>query len=176
MTKIKPTNNSEIIKQIIDKNQCIVATGGFFGDEAKGKTVDAFSKYVDVIIRTNGGANAGHTVSNNGKKFVFHLMPSAVMTGKPVYIGENCVIDPISFFDEEVSILIENDIDYSNLVIGNSHVVTPLHIFNDKVRNPNASTGKGITGVHEDIVGKRSSRLEDFLNNDLDKLEKSIIH
>ena len=174
MTKKVELKKLQAIKRFVGKNQVSCVTGAFFGDEAKGKMVDELSKVSDAIARVNSGENAGHTVYHNGQKFVFHLIPSAVMTGKKTFIGENCVMDPINFMKEEVSLLSKNKINYKNLQVGNVFIVHALHKLVDIMRNPNASTGKGMSAVHQDIVGKRAVRLEDFLNKNYTQLEKSI--
>ena len=173
MKKVE-TKKLQAVKNFIGKNQVACVTGAFFGDEAKGKMVDELSKVSDAIARVNSGENAGHTVYYQEKKFVFHLIPSAVMTGKKTFIGENCVMDPINFMKEEVSLLSKNKINYKNLQIGNVFIVHTLHKLVDIMRDPNASTGKGMSAVHQDIVGKRAVRLEDFLNRNYNRLEKSI--
>ena len=172
--KTVETKKLQAIKKFIGKNQVACVTGAFFGDEAKGKMVDELSKVSDAIARVNSGENAGHTVYHDGKKFVFHLIPSAVMTGKKTFIGSNCVMDPINFMKEEVSLLSKNKINYKNLQVGNVFIVHSLHKLVDIMRNPNASTGKGMSAVHQDIVGKRAIRLEDFFNGNFKQLEKSI--
>lgn len=168
------TKKLQAVKNFIGNNQVTCVTGAFFGDEAKGKMVDELSKVSDAIARVNSGENAGHTVYHKSKKFVFHLIPSAIMTGKETFIGENCVMDPINFMKEEVSLLSKNKINYKNLQVGNVFIVHALHKLVDIIHNPNASTGKGMSAVHQDIVGKRAVRLEDFLNKNYTQLEKSI--
>ena len=173
MKKVE-TKKLQAVKNFIGDNQVACVTGAFFGDEAKGKMVDELSKVSDAIARVNSGENAGHTVYYKKKKFIFHLIPSAVMTGKKTFIGENCVMDPINFMKEEVSLLSKNKINYKNLQVGNVFIVHALHKLVDIMRNPNASTGKGMSAVHQDIVGKRAVRLEDFINKNYAQLEKSI--
>jgi adenylosuccinate synthase len=174
MSKKVETRKLQAVKKFIGDNQVACVTGAFFGDEAKGKMVDELSKVSDAIARVNSGENAGHTVYYKNKKYVFHLIPSAVMTGKKTFIGDNCVMDPINFMKEEVSLLTKDKISYKNLQIGNVFIVHALHKLVDIMRDPNASTGKGMSAVHQDIVGKRAIRLEDFLNKDHKQLEKSI--
>ncbi len=168
------TNKQEALRELVNKSQVACVTGAFFGDEAKGKMVDELSKVCSVIARVNSGENAGHTVYYKNKKFVFHLVPSAMMTGKPTFIGKNCVMDPVSFMKEEISLLVENNFDYQNLAVGNVYLVHPLHKLVDIMRNPNASTGKGMSAVHQDIVAKKATRLDDILNKNYNQLEKSI--
>jgi adenylosuccinate synthase len=167
-------DKKKAVYNFMGTHQIACVTGAFFGDEAKGKMVDELSKISSAIARVNSGENAGHTVYYKKKKFVFHLTPSAVMTKKKTFIGKNCVMDPISFMREEIALLIKNKIAYQNLKIGNVFIVHPLHKLVDILRNPNASTGKGMSAVHQDIIAKRGIRLEDFLNKNYTQLEKSI--
>lgn len=159
-------NRNFQIPKIIKENQIICVSGGYFGDEAKGKTVADLSDFVEGVARVNSGENAGHTVHMNDKECVFHLIPSGIQTGKPTFIGDNCVMDPINFFHKEIEQLIKNGINYSNLTIGNTFVVMPWHKITDLMRNPNASTGKGMSQIHQEIAAKKALRLEDFLNDE----------
>ena len=170
----KILDRESAINKIIDDFDVVCVSGGFFGDEAKGKTVAELSNFVDVLARVNSGENAGHTVYFNNRKLVFHLVPSGVITGKPTFIGANCVMDPINFFEKEISVLKEVGFDYSNLLIGNVYVVHPLHKIVDLMRNPNASTGKGMSAVHQDVKGKRAVKIEDFVNKNFTNLRKSL--
>ena len=78
-----------------------VVVGTQWGDEGKGKVIDYFARDVDVIARYQGGANAGHTVIINGKKFIFHLIPSGILyPDKICVIGNGVVVDPVSLFEE----------------------------------------------------------------------------
>jgi adenylosuccinate synthase len=79
----------------------IVVVGAQWGDEGKGKVVDLFSNRTDLIIRFQGGNNAGHTLVVNGKKTVLHLIPSGILNaGKLCLLGNGVVLDPLVFFQE----------------------------------------------------------------------------
>ena len=78
-----------------------VVVGTQWGDEGKGKIIDTLAGRHDIVARYQGGANAGHTVIYNNKKFVFHLIPSGILHKHIVgVIGNGAVIDPVSFFQE----------------------------------------------------------------------------
>ena len=161
----------EIIHPIIEANDVIVIAGSYFGDEGKGKITDAVARdpLVELVIRLNSGENAGHTVHHNGKKFVFHLTPSAVtIPGKICAIGPECVMDPVNYMNKEISQLIKEGIDYKNrLFVGNVHIVTPYHKILDFIVNPsNSSTLQGMSPSHASKVWKKGLRLDDLFNSE----------
>ncbi len=164
------------INDLIHDKQVIIPTGAFFGDEAKGKTVDSIGSHEDVTIiaRVNSGENAGHTVYHNSEKFVFHLLPSGIFTGKKIIISDNCVMDPLSFYSKEIKPLIEKGIDTSNIFIGNVTLVFPWHKISDALRDPNASTGKGMSQVHSDIRRKNDLTIETIINRKYELISSSL--
>ncbi len=153
-----------VLAPLIDEHEVFVVAGAFFGDEGKGKTVAAIAKHpgIGLVARTNSGENAGHTVYFEGKKFVFHLAASGIFSGKKNAIGPNCVMDPISFFEKEIKGLTQNNIDYSNLVVGNVSIVTPYHKIIDALGKANSSTLKGMSPAHASKVRKKGLRLDDL--------------
>jgi len=168
--------SSEVaIKRLVENKRVIVVAGGFFGDEAKGKLVSDLSNFEEIkaIVRTNAGQNAGHTLFYGDKKIVLHLIPSGVVTGKLTIIGNNCVGDLYDLYNQEIQRLKDAGIDYSNLVLGNISLVLPWHRILDTVKNRNSSTGKGISQINQDIVGKRAPKLEDLKNRNYDVFERS---
>lgn len=171
--KIKVKN---AIEKLIEDKQIIITPGGYFGDEAKGKTVAGIGEdpRVSTFARVNSGENAGHTIYFNGEKFVFNLLPSGVFTGKKIIVGDNTVMDPLSFFIKEISPLLERNISTKNIFIGNTSLVFPWHKISDALRNPNASTGKGMSQVHADISRKRDVNLEALINQKYDLFEKNL--
>ena len=81
--------------------QVICVVGAQWGDEGKGKIVDLLAEFADVIVRFQGGSNAGHTLVVNGEKFVFHLVPSGILRhGKRCIIGNGVVVDPKELLEE----------------------------------------------------------------------------
>eukprot|EP01012_Entosiphon_sulcatum_P020313 TRINITY_DN2528_c0_g1_i1.p1 TRINITY_DN2528_c0_g1~~TRINITY_DN2528_c0_g1_i1.p1 ORF type:complete len:591 (-),score=97.20 TRINITY_DN2528_c0_g1_i1:100-1851(-) len=160
----------ERLYPLIDQSDVIVVAGAYFGDEGKGKTVDDVCHHpgIKYIVRVNSGENAGHTVFHDGKKFVFHLAPSGILSEDKInLIGPECVMDPISFLQAELQPLLDSGKDYSQrLFVGNVHIVTPYHKLIDLVSTPaNASTLKGMSPVHASKVTKRGIRLDHIFNN-----------
>lgn len=167
----------EVLHPIIKDNDVIIVTGSYFGDEGKGKKTDAVANdpLIEIIARFNSGENAGHTVCHDGKKYVFHLTPSAVtIPGKTCVIGPECVMDPINYLDKEISQLIKAGVDYKNkLLMGNVHIVTPYYKILDFVVNPsNSSTLKGISPAHSSKVWKRGLRLDDLFNSEKNQIKR----
>ncbi|EKG05883.1 adenylosuccinate synthetase, putative [Trypanosoma cruzi] len=160
-----------VLYPIIEKHQVIMVAGAFFGDEGKGKTVNAVANHpgCTCIARVNSGENAGHTVYDDaGRKFVFNLAPSGLLSkGKRNYVGPECVMDPISFMENEVKQLIEANIPYKEqLFIGNVSIVTPYHKLLDLLSSaPNSSTLKGMAPIHASKVTKRGIRLDHIFND-----------
>lgn len=157
------SSQEERLDNLVDENDVLVVAGGFFGDEGKGKTVSAIAENSDIklIMRTNSGENAGHTVGEH----VFHLVPSGILTGKDNLIGLNCVMDPINFMNKEIQKLINNNVDYSNLTVGNVNIVTPYHKILDALGAVNSSTIQGMSPVHSSKVTKKGLRLDDLFNS-----------
>ncbi|XQJ25655.1 adenylosuccinate synthetase, putative [Leishmania guyanensis] len=162
----------ESLYRIVEAHDVIMVAGAFFGDEGKGKTVDAVAHHplCTCIARVNSGENAGHTVYDKaGRKFVFNLAPSGLLLpGKRNYIGPECVMDPVSFMEKEIIQLISAGIDYHDrLFIGNVCIVTPYHKLLDLLGSAaNSSTLKGMAPVHGSKVMKRGIRLDHIFNDD----------
>lgn len=156
----------DILYPLIVENDVLVVGGAFFGDEGKGKLVDAIARHplIYIVMRTNSGENAGHTVFFNGKKYVFHMMPSGVLIpGKTNLIGPECVMDPVNFMQKEVAQLIAAGIPYDNLFAGNVKIVAPYDKLLDFVSKPsNSSTLQGISPAHSAKVSKTGLRLDDL--------------
>eukprot|EP00617_Octactis_speculum_P025945 CAMPEP_0185744506 /NCGR_PEP_ID=MMETSP1174-20130828/2644_1 /TAXON_ID=35687 /ORGANISM="Dictyocha speculum, Strain CCMP1381" /LENGTH=658 /DNA_ID=CAMNT_0028417963 /DNA_START=14 /DNA_END=1990 /DNA_ORIENTATION=+ len=167
------SSKEEILYTLIDKNQCIMVPGAYFGDEGKGKTVDAIARHPDVkvVARVNSGENAGHTViGENGVKYAFHLCPSGLLTpGKINVIGPECVMDPVSFMKREIGQLIETGVPYKDrLFIGDVHLVCPHHKLQDLMGSwsaPNASTLQGMAPIHGSKAQRKGIRLDHLFND-----------
>eukprot|EP01063_Lacrimia_lanifica_P021963 TRINITY_DN29673_c0_g1_i1.p1 TRINITY_DN29673_c0_g1~~TRINITY_DN29673_c0_g1_i1.p1 ORF type:complete len:626 (+),score=325.50 TRINITY_DN29673_c0_g1_i1:56-1933(+) len=167
----KVAKKEDVLYPLIEKSDVLMVAGAFFGDEGKGKTVDAIANHPDVacVLRVNSGENAGHTVFDaaTGRKYIFHLAPSGLLTpGKLNLVGPECVMDPVSFYRKEVKQLVDGKVDYlDRLFIGNVHVVTPYHKLLDMITSGvNASTLKGMSPVHASKVKKRGIRLDHIFN------------
>ena len=146
--------------------------GAQWGDEGKGKIVDLLTSEVDMVVRFQGGNNAGHTVIVDGKKYVLHVVPSGILhPGKMCIIGNGVVLDPASFF-EEIDALAALGLDVSpeRLKISyKTHLIMPYHRAIDgaregKAKNKIGTTGRGIGPCYEDKksrVGVRAGDLTD---------------
>jgi len=147
----------------------VVIVGAQWGDEGKGKIVDLFTSWADVVVRFQGGANAGHTLVVGGVKTVLHLVPSGVLhTGKKCFIGNGVVVDPEALM-EEIETLKSRGLlsDPHQLVVSeNAHVILPYHKRIDAGREKQkaiGTTGRGIGPCYEDKVARRGIRVRDLL-------------
>ena len=162
----------------------IVVVGIQWGDEGKGKIVDWLAERSDVVVRFQGGSNAGHTLVHDGITFKLSSLPSGIVRpGKLNVIGNGVVLDPWSLF-AEIDTLAEQGIRVSpeNLVIAESAtLVLPLHRELDALREQRAglnrigTTGRGIGPAYEDKVARRAIRVADLaspasLDSMLDRL------
>lgn len=163
------------------KGRVDILVGAQWGDEGKGKVVDVMGGGVDVFVRYQGGANAGHTVIVDGKKIVFHLLPSGMLyPGKLCVIGNGLVVDPEQFI-RELGELNERGQDRARLVVSASaHVVMPWHKILDKAQEAFrgrghmiGTTGRGIGPCYVDKCGRGGLRVEDLLDGE--RLRTSLI-
>lgn len=149
-----------------------VVIGSQWGDEGKAKVVDFLTLEADVIIRFQGGANAGHTVKVEDKEFVFHLIPSGIMHAeKYCVIGNGVVLDPIQTLKEIDDIRSKGIEPMGRIKIAdNAHVVLPWHIAMDKLKEAKAgkdaigTTGRGIGPCYSDKVNRHGVRVGDLLD------------
>src|SRR3989339_53452 len=162
----------------------LVVLGVQWGDEGKGKIIDFLAKEASVVIRYQGGNNAGHTVVIDGRKFVLHLIPSGILhKGKACIIGNGVVIDP-KYLLEEIAYLKTNGINVDNYlkVSENASVIMPYHkLLDASSENKNkkekiGTTGRGIGPAYVDKVGRLGIRMVDLLNKRVlaEKLEKNL--
>ena len=165
----------------------LVVVGCQWGDEGKGKLVDYLGEKADIIVRFQGGNNAGHTIVIDEKIFKLSLLPSGILRdNKLSIIGNGVVLDPWGLKKEIDSL--ENlgiTISKKNLMIAeNVSLILPFHKELDNLREEIAggkkigTTGRGIGPAYEDKVGRRSVRLSDLNNPDLlrERLERSLAH
>ena len=151
----------------------IVVVGSQWGDEGKGKVVDLLSERASMVVRYQGGSNAGHTVVVGDRVIKLHQVPSGVIRpGVRVVLGNGMVIHPPSLV-EELRSLEENGYDTSALSIsGNTHLVMPYHLLLDTLeetaRGARAlgTTRRGIGPAYTDKVARRGIRMRDFVNRD----------
>ncbi len=165
----------------------VVVVGAQWGDEGKGKIVDWLSEQADVVVRFQGGHNAGHTLVIDGKTYKLSLLPSGVVRpGKLSVIGNGVVLDPHALLSEIAQLKKQGvDVTPENLRIAeNTALILPLHRELDGVReSANAAmrigtTRRGIGPAYEDKVGRRAIRLMDLADGaSLDrKIERLLIH
>jgi adenylosuccinate synthase len=158
----------------------VVIIGGQWGDEGKAKIIDLLADKADVIIRYQGGCNAGHTVVVNNETYKFHLVPSGILyPGKTCIIGNGTVINP-QVLSEEIDKLKTRGIDTSGLCIcGSAHVTMPYHIALDELSEDKlgekkiGTTKKGIGPTYVDKIDRTGIRIEDFFEKEYleEKLE-----
>ena len=146
--------------------------GAQWGDEGKGKIVDLLSQNVNIVARYQGGANAGHTVYQDSKKFVLHQIPSGILRKDCFCIlGNGMVIDPIGLV-EEINMLKDENISTKKILISpNAHIVTPIHKLIDrkneeKTNNFIGTTCKGIGPCYVDKYNRVGIRAVDLENRD----------
>ena len=157
---------------IVDMANTILV-GAQWGDEGKGKIIDVLTEEADIVVRTQGGNNAGHTVFIGPKKYVLHLIPSGILRkNKVCVIGNGVVIDPISLV-EEISGLARLGIkvDHSNFAISETaHLVLPYHRELDaqrellKGKNKIGTTKRGIGPAYGDKAARTGLRVIDLAN------------
>src|SRR6478735_6142961 len=159
----------------------VVVVGAQWGDEGKGKIVDWLSEQADIVVRFQGGHNAGHTLVINGVTYKLALLPSGVLRlQKLAVIGNGVVFDPQAFLDEVAKLKGQGvAVSPENLrVAENVTLILPLHRELDALRETSntvtaiGTTRRGIGPAYEDKVGRRAIRLMDLA--DLDTLPHKI--
>ncbi|MFH1212397.1 MAG: adenylosuccinate synthetase [Candidatus Woesearchaeota archaeon] len=139
--------------------------GTQWGDEGKGKIIDLLTKEHDIVVRCQGGNNAGHTVVINNQKYPFHLLPSGVLhEDKICVLGNGMVINPLVFFQELNTLKQNTGGRHAKLFISNrAHIITPEQI-NIDLENGKAigTTGRGIGPCYADKVSRKGKRFTDL--------------
>src|SRR5262245_43296415 len=150
----------------------VAILGAQWGDEGKGKIVDLFSDRFDLVVRYQGGHNAGHTVKIDDKTFVLKLIPSGILRpGKRAVIGNGLVVDPAALIAEietleAVGIQVSRQLSISN----RAHVIFPFHRMMEKMSEDRpgrisiGTTSRGIGPCYEDKIGRRGIRMADLLD------------
>ncbi len=148
----------------------VTVVGAQWGDEGKGKIVDWLSDRADVVVRFQGGHNAGHTLVVGGKTYKLSLLPSGVVQGKPSVIGNGVVVDPWALLSEIDKIVGQGIAITPEILIlaDNACLILPVHRDLDGAReaaagaNKIGTTGRGIGPAYEDKVGRRAIRVADL--------------
>ena len=167
------------------KNVAVV--GSQWGDEGKGKIVDWLSSEADVVVRFQGGHNAGHTLVIDGVTYKLRLLPSGIVRKNKIsIIGNGVVVDPWALLDEIKEIKSKGvEISEENLILSESaNLILPFHKEMDEIREDAAgkakigTTRRGIGPAYEDKVGRRSIRVMDLISEkNLDhRLETVLMH
>jgi adenylosuccinate synthase len=151
-----------------------ILVGAQWGDEGKGKIIDVLTESADVVVRTQGGNNAGHTVHIKGKKYVLHLVPSGILRSKKTcVIGNGVVVDPVSLVGEieglrKLGVKVEDNLFLSET----AHVVFPYHRELDSQRehlkgeHKIGTTKRGIGPAYGDKAARTGLRVIDLINTE----------
>ena len=162
----------------------VIVVGAQWGDEGKGKVVDLLSGESDIVARYQGGANAGHTINLKGEQFIFHHIPSGILSPNTVcVIGNGVVIDPYGLM-EEIELLHKKGIDVTGrlFISHKAHLIMPYHKLLDKVLEEDqgdekiGTTLRGIGPAYVDKYSRVGIRIVDLLDRDSfrEKLRKNI--
>jgi adenylosuccinate synthase len=165
----------------------VAVVGAQWGDEGKGKLVDWLSERADVVVRFQGGHNAGHTLVIDGVTYKLSLLPSGIVRpGKLSIIGNGVVIDPWALISEIEKLSSQGvSVSRENLrIAGNATLILPLHGELDRIREEAAgaakigTTGRGIGPAYEDKVGRRAIRVNDLADLSIlgPKIERLLTH
>ena len=164
----------------------VAVVGSQWGDEGKGKIVDWLSERADVVVRFQGGHNAGHTLVIGNQTYKLSLLPSGVVRGKPSIIGNGVVVDPWALLDE-IKRLGDQGVKITPEILklaDNAALILPLHGRLDQAREAAAgtgqigTTGRGIGPAYEDKVARRALRVCDLADDATIayKVERMLVH
>jgi len=150
----------------------LVVVGSQWGDEGKGKITDLLSKEADIIVRYQGGSNAGHTVVKGDEQYIFHLIPSGILhQGVKCLIGNGVVIDPQSLLQEIECLKKKNiEIDDNLFIDFKAHVVFPYHKILDEIKENKrgkdkiGTTKRGIGPAYVDKIARTGIRMIDMID------------
>ncbi len=149
----------------------VTIVGAQLGDEGKGGIVDLYGEPADIVARYQGGDNAGHTVVHDGEEYKLSLVPSGVVRGKTGVLGNGCVVNPKTLF-EEIDTLRDRGLDPDVRVARRAHIIFPYHRRLDGIEEEAKSetdqevgtTGRGIGPTYEDKAGRRGVRAGDLVD------------
>ncbi len=152
-----------------------ILVGAQWGDEGKGKIIDVLTEEADVVVRTQGGNNAGHTVLLGDQKYVLHLVPSGILRSKTIcVIGNGVVIDPLSLVEEIEGLRrMKVKVDGNLFISETAHLVLPYHRVLDerreilKGKNKLGTTKRGIGPAYGDKAARTGLRMIDLVDPDL---------
>ncbi|MFA5042405.1 MAG: adenylosuccinate synthase [Kiritimatiellia bacterium] len=152
----------------------LVIVGAQWGDEGKGKIVDALAGQADVVVRFQGGDNAGHTVFHGGRKFVFHILPSGILRSRVMnLIGGGVVVNPQKLVEELAAIRVPESAWRKRLRLsGEAHLILPCHLALDQAAEARRGAGKigttqrGIGPAYADRAARTGVRIGDTLDPD----------
>lgn len=150
----------------------LVVVGSQWGDEGKGKITDLLSEKTDIVVRYQGGCNAGHTVVKGDQQFIFHLIPSGILhPGKKCLIGSGVVIDPESLLQEIEDLRKKGiEIDGNLFIDSKAHIVLPYHKTLDEIKeekrgkNKLGTTKRGIGPTYIDKIARTGIRMSDLID------------
>ncbi|MEW6609616.1 MAG: adenylosuccinate synthase, partial [bacterium] len=151
----------------------IIVVGVQWGDEGKGKVIDFLTEKADIIVRYQGGNNAGHTVIVNGEKFVLHLIPSGILhPDKICIIGQGVVFNPKAFFQEieslkERNVAINDDLLY---ISEDTHLIMPYHLSVEETSEKIykiGTTGRGVGPAYTDKISRCGIKVIDLFDEDI---------
>ena len=163
----------------------VTIVGSQLGDEGKGALVDRWGGDADVVVRYQGGDNAGHTVVEGGEEYKLSLVPSGAVRGKVGILGNGCVVNPRTLFSE-IDALRDRGLDPDVRVARRAHVILPYHRVLDGIEETVkadddagqevGTTGRGIGPTYEDKAGRRGIRVADLLDPDVlrEKLDYAV--
>ncbi len=150
----------------------VIIIGAQWGDEGKGKITDYYASKVDIVVRFQGGNNAGHTVIVNDQKFKFHLIPSGAIQEKEIVIGNGVVIDP-SVLLQELRNLEDHGIKPKLKISNAAHVILPFHRLWDELEEKlkgkaaAGTTKRGIGPAYTDKIARYGVRMGDLLHKEI---------
>ncbi|VAW38412.1 Adenylosuccinate synthetase [hydrothermal vent metagenome] len=153
----------------------VVIVGAQWGDEGKGKIVDILSKEADLIVRFQGGNNAGHTIEVGSQKIVLHLIPSGILhSGKSCIIGNGVVVDPKILIEEIEALQARRLFRHKDLIISkDAHLIMPYHkrldLACERIRGASkiGTTGRGIGPAYADKITRCAIKCGDLLNKEV---------
>ena len=160
----------------------VVIVGTQWGDEGKGKVVDFYAQQADVVVRFNGGDNAGHTVGHAGKTWKLHHIPSGVLSNRLAVIGNGCVVNPKTLIEKELAMLRAEGIQPNLVISARAHVVLPYHIVLDEIEEKKkgkfqaGTTKRGIGPCYSDKAARFGIRMGDLLDRNTLREKLHFLH